>query len=171
MKEIIQVGWPDNKNGLSPSIINYFHIRDELVVQEGVILRGDRVVIPKSLRRETLEDLHTAHQGVESTLRRARESVYWPNMNGDVKEYISRCETCTTFPPRQQKEPLLDHKVPNRPLGQNRHRPLSFRKQRIPGDGGLFFKFLWSRPSVQHNVRSSHKEIKGTQRGTRYQMK
>ena len=59
VKEIIQVGWPDNKNGLSPSIINYFHIRDELLAQEGVILCGDRVVIPKSLRRETLDDLNT----------------------------------------------------------------------------------------------------------------
>ena len=66
VKETIQVGWPDNKNGLSPNIINYLNIQDEVVVQEGVILCGDRVVIPKFLRRETLEDLHTAHQGVES---------------------------------------------------------------------------------------------------------
>ena len=115
VKETIQVGWPEYKNRLTPTVTNYFHIRDELVVQDGVILRGDRVVIPKTLRKETMEDLHSAHQGIESTLRRARESVYWPNMNSDVKEYISRCETCMTFPSRQQKEPLLNHKIPDRP--------------------------------------------------------
>ena len=59
VKEIIQVGRPDNKNRLSSSIINYFHIRDELLVPEGVILCGDRVVIAKSLRKEIPDDRHT----------------------------------------------------------------------------------------------------------------
>ena len=36
-------------------------------------------------------------------------------MNYDIKEHISMCETCTTFPSRQPKEPLLNHEVPNRP--------------------------------------------------------
>ena len=115
VKEVIQAGWPERKDLLNPTLVNYFHVRDELTVQEGVILRGERVVIPKSLRKGILADLHTAHQGVESTLRRARENIYWPNMNRDIKEHISRCETCTTFPTRQLKEPLTSHKVPNRP--------------------------------------------------------
>ena len=106
VKGVIQAGWPENKNVLDPTLVNYFHVRDELTVQEGVVLRGERVVIPKSLRKEILEDLHAAHQGVESTLRRARESIYWPNMNREIKEYIFRCETCTTFSTRQSKEPL-----------------------------------------------------------------
>ena len=29
--------------------------------------------------------LHSSHQGIESTLRRARETVYWPNMKSDIK--------------------------------------------------------------------------------------
>ena len=36
-------------------------------------------------------------------------------MSRDIKEHISRCETCTTFPTRQSIEPLTSHKVPNRP--------------------------------------------------------
>ena len=28
VEEIIQVEWPDNKNGLSPSTINNFHIQN-----------------------------------------------------------------------------------------------------------------------------------------------
>ena len=48
-------------------------------------------------------------------MRRAREGIYWPNMNRNIKEYISRCETCTTFSTRQPKQPLSSHEVPNRP--------------------------------------------------------
>ncbi len=115
VKGIIRAGWPEKKNELNPPLVNYFHVRDELTAQEGVILRGERVVIPKSMRKGILQDLHTAHRGIESTLRRARESVYWPNMSRDIKEYISRCEICTTFATRQPKEPLSSHEVPNRP--------------------------------------------------------
>ena len=93
----------------------YFHISDELVVQDGLILHGDRVVIPKALRKEMIEDLHAAHQEIESSLRRACESIFWPNMNSEVKDYISRCEICLAYTPHQQKEPLLSHEVPNRP--------------------------------------------------------
>ena len=36
-------------------------------------------------------------------------------MNNEVKEYVSRCDICLTYAPRQQKEPLLRHEVPDRP--------------------------------------------------------
>ena len=81
VKAIIQSGWPESKSSLPAHVAPYFHFRDELVVQEGLVLRGDRVVIPKAFRKEIMIDLHTAHQGIESTPRRARENIYWPNMN------------------------------------------------------------------------------------------
>ena len=115
VKAIIQNGWPEIKHNLPATVTPYFHIRDELVVQDGLILRGDRVVIPKALRNEMIEDLHAAHQGIESSLRRARESIFWPNMNSEVKDYISRCEICLTYAPHQQKEPLLSYEVPDCP--------------------------------------------------------
>ena len=63
VKVIIQDGWPERKHSFPASITPYYHIREELVVQDGLILRGDRVVIPKALRNEMTEDLHAAHQG------------------------------------------------------------------------------------------------------------
>lgn len=115
VKAAIQRGWPESKSSLPAVVTPYFQFRDELVVHEGLILRGDRVFIPKTFRTKTIQDLHAAHQGIESTLRRAQESIYWPNMNNEVKDYISRCDTCLTYVPRQQKEPLLNHEVPYRP--------------------------------------------------------
>ena len=115
VKAAIQCGWPECKSNLPATVTPYFPFRNELVVQDGLVLRGDRVVIPSTLRKEAIQDLHTAHQGIESTLRRTRGSIYWPNMNNEVKDYISRCEICLTYAPRQQKEPLLCHEVPDCP--------------------------------------------------------
>ncbi|XP_061168813.1 uncharacterized protein K02A2.6-like [Saccostrea echinata] len=62
-----------------------------------------------------LTRIHSSHLGIEGCLRRARESVYWPQMNAEVKDFIQKCETCRTFDNNQGKEPLQHHEVPPRP--------------------------------------------------------
>ena len=50
----------------------YFSIRDELIVDEGIIFKGSRIVIPTSLRKEIMDRIHYAHLGIVGCLRRAR---------------------------------------------------------------------------------------------------
>ncbi|VDI09095.1 Hypothetical predicted protein [Mytilus galloprovincialis] len=59
--------------------------------------------------------IHSSYIGVERCLRRARESLYWPGLNSEVKDFILRCETCRTNERKQRKEPLISHEVPLRP--------------------------------------------------------
>ena len=115
LREVIMNGWPEEKHLLPSEILVYFHCRDELTVQDGLIFRGDRVVIPTSLRQETKEAIHSSHVGIEGSLRRARECVYWPGMNADVKDYISKCETCRAEGKSQSKETLMSHEIAGRP--------------------------------------------------------
>ena len=78
VKAIVQSGWPAEKRKLPPTVAIYYDFRDELVIQDGLRFRGDRLVVPKTLRTRMLQTLHSSHQGIESTLRRARETIYWP---------------------------------------------------------------------------------------------
>ena len=87
----------------------------ELVVQDGFLFRGDRLVIPKTLRKSMLQKLHSSHQSIESTLRHAREIIYWPNMKSDIQDFTSKCETCATYSTKQRKETLISHDIPDRP--------------------------------------------------------
>ena len=103
-----------NAKCLTPNITPYFHIRDELTTQDGLVFRGDRIVIPRSLRKQMLLELHSAHQGIESTTRRARDTVYWPHLNQELKDHISRCATYETYSAKQRKEPLIPHEIPTR---------------------------------------------------------
>ena len=41
--------------------------------------------------------------------------MYWPNMNRELEDVISKCETCNTFQPAQPKEPLICHEIPQCP--------------------------------------------------------
>jgi len=114
LMEVIRKGWPENKKTTEPDLKPYFDVRMELTTGEGLIFKGDRIVIPKSERIKVMKNLHISHLGIEGTLAKAREYVYWPRMNDQIKEMISMCETCNQIRSQQQKEPLMRHEVPNR---------------------------------------------------------
>ena len=113
--KVIKAGWPETKGELSHLVLPFFDIRDELSVCDGIVIRGERVVVPKSLRRDMLYRLHYAHSGVVSTLLLARASIYWPGMSAEIKQFIEMCDVCRAFDRKQPKETLIPHEVPGRP--------------------------------------------------------
>ncbi|XP_048255233.1 uncharacterized protein K02A2.6-like [Haliotis rufescens] len=113
--KMVQVGWPETKSDIPNLATPYFHVRDELSVQDGILFHGKRCVVPIALRSDILKRLHNAHTGIESTRRRARECVYWPNMNAEIKDFISKCEVCQIYDSKQAKEPLIPYDTPDRP--------------------------------------------------------
>lgn len=115
LQNVIQQGWPAVKEEVPLAVTMYFHYRDELSVQNGVIFRGERVVVPAALRQEIMQRIHSSHIGVEGCLRRARECVHWPGMNAQLKTYMEQCSTCSAWGVKQQKETLRSHEVPKRP--------------------------------------------------------
>jgi hypothetical protein len=114
LKDVILTGWPKSKSNLHPFAAPYFDFRDELTVADGLIFRGERLVVPKKLRHSIKSDIHIGHSGVESSLRRAREYVYWPGMNSEIKQMIQMCETCRSYDMAQPKESLISHELPSR---------------------------------------------------------
>lgn len=110
--KIIEVGFPQSSNDLSPSIQPYWFVREHLSVDGKLVLKGQRLVIPKSLRRQVLEDLHASHQGQERTKNRARQVLFWPNMNKDVDNIVKQCPQCRLFQASQPKETLMSEPVP-----------------------------------------------------------
>ena len=90
----VQNGWPDLKSEVPDCIKNYFNFREEITTQDGLLFKGDRLIIPESYREEIKAKLHYSHLGVTACLRRAQELVYWPGMYKEVENYISMCVMC-----------------------------------------------------------------------------
>ena len=86
-----------------------------MVVQDGIVYKGSQVVVAKSLRNDYLKLFHPSHMGSESTLRRARDAVYWPHMAEDIKRITFECRHCEEDAPAQTKEPQSAHMVPKHP--------------------------------------------------------
>ena len=115
LKSVILQGWPSERHEAPAQVTPYYSIRDELAVQDGLIFRSERVVIPKTLRGDMKQRIHSSHMGAESCLRRARECIFWPNMNAEIKEMIAACETCRKYEKSQPKETLISVESPSRP--------------------------------------------------------
>ena len=112
---LIKRGWPKDKRNVPIKARRYFELTNVLSVNEGIIFKGDRTFVPVAARRQMMDRIHISHAGIQTCIRRARETMYWPNMNEDIKEYVSRCTTCAVYQPVQQKETLQYYKVPTRP--------------------------------------------------------
>jgi len=93
----------------------YDSFKDELTIEGGIIFRGLRAVIPLSFQSDMLNRLHAGHQGVNSSLRRARQAVYWPGMTEDITKKCQSCPTCLKDAPKQRKEELRSHHIPTKP--------------------------------------------------------
>lgn len=112
LKKYITDGWPDSKHMISELAKPYFHFKEELSVANGLILKNTRVVVPKSLRKDMLERIHYSHLGIEKCKNRAREILFWPNMNKEIEDLILNCSTCLRFQKSNPKEPLMPKEVP-----------------------------------------------------------
>ena len=115
---VIQNGFPVPKDSCPDEVKEYFRYREDLSVCDGLILFKSRVLVPRSLRREVLECLHSAHQGVQGMKSRAAESVFWPGISAAIHDVRARCRTCNTIAPSQPAEPPITADPPQFPYEQ-----------------------------------------------------
>lgn len=113
---LVQEGWPSFKKACPSRGLPFWRLRNSLTVAQGLLFYVDRLVVPVSLRREVLDQLHVAHQGVTKTLQRAQQAVFWPGLRRRVEDRCLSCEPCRSVEKRGKKEPLLPSEIPRFPF-------------------------------------------------------
>jgi hypothetical protein len=71
LASVILHGWPESESDVSNDLKPYFNVRDQLATRDGVIYKGEKVVVPKSLHSDYLRRVHLGHTDMESTKKRA----------------------------------------------------------------------------------------------------
>ena len=100
-------GWP---GVVDPTLVPYKSKRDELTTQQGCILWGTRVIVPPSLQKKVLEELHATHPGISRMKALARSYVWWPSIDSHIERTVSLCNTCQSLrsaPPTVQIHPWI----------------------------------------------------------------
>jgi len=76
------------------NIQEFKKVRDELAVYSGMVLRGNQIVVPMSLRDKAVELAYVGHQGIVKTKRLIQEKVWFPGIDQMVKEKVDNCLAC-----------------------------------------------------------------------------
>ena len=92
----------------------YKGVYSELWSTDGVLMKGNQVVIPKSIRANVISLAHEGHQGVEKTLKLMRQSCWFPKMHENVSTYVASCLPCCAALPNTPPVPLQPNVLPDR---------------------------------------------------------
>ena len=104
LKHYISTGWPVKRSQIQVFLHPYWNYRDELMVESGILMKNSKVLIPETLKQKYLIQIHQGHQGIEACRSRAREFVFWVNINNDLKEMVEKCDICQS---QQNSSPII----------------------------------------------------------------
>ena len=106
-----------------PALTAYKGVFSELCYTNGVILRGDRLLIPDvelvpgsgSLQTAVIDAAHEGHQGEVKTKQLVRSKMWFPALDRKVQEKIKSCIPCQAATLTHTRDPLQPTKLPARP--------------------------------------------------------
>ncbi|XP_013161294.1 PREDICTED: uncharacterized protein K02A2.6-like, partial [Papilio xuthus] len=107
-------GWPTKIADLK--LKPYFLCRNQLSVENGCLMRGHKVIIPSSLRKKVMDELHTSHLGIVKTKAEARSRFWFPGVDDAIEHLIGSCEVCSQLRPSPPRTKLAPWKFPPQPF-------------------------------------------------------
>lgn len=112
LRDVVHEGWPNTIKEIPTDIREYWDYRDEISVYDGLLLKGERIIIPTNLRQNMLTQLHYGHLGMRKTSLRAKSTIFWPKINKEIETICQSCGICEKYQKSQTKETLLQHEIP-----------------------------------------------------------
>ena len=105
-------GWVD---GDEPEFQPYQSRAAELSVQDGCLLRGSRVIVPKEGREAVMSLLHKGHPGITRMKQLARGYVWWPGIDKELEFAVKTCADCQENYKSPARAPMHPWEWPDRP--------------------------------------------------------
>ena len=88
-------------------------VKPELTVtKDGLLLKNDRLVIPKSLQKVMVRIAHQGHQGIVKTKRLARKHIWFPRMDQLLEIAVKDCKDCRANTKSVKINPIKSTEMP-----------------------------------------------------------
>jgi hypothetical protein len=93
----------------------YFVLKEELWRAGQLVLRGNRLVVPFTLRKQCIDLAHEGQQGIVRTMSRLSQKVWWPDMDVLAERKIKSCLACQVVGKNTPPEEIFSTPMPEKP--------------------------------------------------------
>lgn len=112
--KFVQTGWPCK---VTDDLIKpYFLCRMQISPENGILLRGHKVIIPGKLRKKILNELHSSHFGIVKMKAEARARFWFPGIDAALEKLVGACDICAQLRPSPPRAPLAPWPHPPYPF-------------------------------------------------------
>ena len=115
LRKVIQEGWPSHKRLCPEPLKAYWQSNNDITEYDGLLLKGEQVLIPTALRKIAIENVHEGHFGIVKCVQRAKTCMYWPGYIRDIQDSVERCSRCQECRTANPPTTLQHHEVPDYP--------------------------------------------------------
>ena len=96
-----------------PNVLQpYWTFREEPTVEDGMVLKGTRILIPNKKCKVVLKLIHEGHLGLNKCKLCTKDTIYWPGLNDQLEKLILNCKLCLKYSQSNLKQ------QPSMSLGQ-----------------------------------------------------
>ena len=111
---LIQIRNDFSSKSLGQFAESYKKLGDRLSIykyndSEFVLLDSRQIIPPPGAVPLLLKSLHTAHVGIERTVRLTKQLFFWKSMLKDLTTTISSCKACQLYAPSQKRKTIQSH--------------------------------------------------------------
>ena len=105
MKHTITQGWPNTIKEVPNKLQAYWTFREELTVENGLVLKGTRIIFHKNKHNQILQMMHEGHLGLGKCKLLVKDTVYWPGINEQLEQLVLNCELCLKYSKVKCRQP------------------------------------------------------------------
>ena len=115
LHKLISEGWPPKRSSVPDNLKDYWNYRDELTVEDGILLKNRKFIVPKNLQLVYIDKIHAGHLGINKSLQKACEYLFWKGYTKDIIEAIDKCAICQENAPSNPQRFQYISEVPPHP--------------------------------------------------------
>ena len=71
LHKLTSEGWPPKRSSVPDNLKDYWNYRDELTVEDGILLKNRKFIVPKNLQLVYIDKIHAGHLGINKNLQKA----------------------------------------------------------------------------------------------------
>ena len=89
---------------IPPVLQPYWTFHKDLTIEDWLILKGTRIVIPSKNREAILNQIHDSHLALNKCKLQAKQTVYWPGLNDQLGKLVLNCQLCLKYSNSKKKQ-------------------------------------------------------------------